>query len=60
MLASECIILEKSFRPRKTRKPRTKPACCVDLAIHLLGDNLKPGIPLNVFVLFVDQLRFLG
>jgi tRNA-modifying protein YgfZ len=62
-LINIAIILEKSFRPRKTRKPRTKSACCVDLAIHPLGDNLKPGIPLNVFVLFVffvDQLRFLG
>jgi hypothetical protein len=57
------IILEKSFRPRKTRKARNKFVCCVDLAIHPLGDNLKPGIPLNVFVLFVffvDRLRFLG
>ncbi len=56
------MSLEKLFRPRKTRKTRNKSVYCIDLAIHPLGSNLRLGIPLNIFVLFVffvDKLRFL-
>jgi len=53
------MSLEKSFRPRKTRKTRNKSVNCIDLAIHPLGSNLRLGIPLNIFVFFVDKPRFL-
>jgi len=34
--------------------------CYVNLVIHPLGDYLQPGISLNIFVLFVDQMIFPG
>ena len=57
------IILKTAVSPRKARKTRNKSECCVDLAIHPLGDNLQFGISLKIFVLFVffvDEMIFLG
>jgi hypothetical protein len=45
------------------RKARNKSECCLDLAIHPLGDGLQFGISLKIFVLFVffvDEMIFLG
>ncbi len=57
------FILKTAVSPRKARKTRKKSICYVDLAIHPLGDDLQPGISLNIFVLFVffvDQMIFPG
>jgi hypothetical protein len=55
--------LKTAVSPRKARKTRKKSECCVDLAIHPLGDGLQFGISLKIFVLFVvfvDEMIFLG
>jgi hypothetical protein len=57
------MILKTAVSPRKARKTRKKSECCVDLAIHPLGDGLQLGISLKIFVLFVffvDEMIFLG
>jgi len=55
-----CMVLKTAVSPRKTRK---KSECCVNLAIHPLGDGLQFVISLKIFVLFVffvDEMIFLG
>jgi len=57
------LSLKTAVSPRKARKTRKKSDCCVDLAIHPLGDGLQFGITLKIFVLFVffvDEMIFLG
>ena len=57
------FILKTAVSPQKARKTRKKSECCVDLAIHPLGDSLGFGISLKIFVLFVffvDEMIFLG
>jgi hypothetical protein len=54
------VYPKNAVDPRKTRN---KLACCVDRAIHPLGDILQLGISLNIFVIFVvfvDEMIFLG
>jgi len=46
--------------PLRLTLSRNKSKFCIDAVIHLSGDELPLGIPLKTFVLFVDQLLFLG
>jgi len=57
------IILGKAVGPRKAqkaRKTRNKSRQCIDLLIYPLGEGLQFCISLKIFVLFVDEMIFLG
>jgi len=57
------FILKTAICPQKTQKTQNKSGCYIDLAIHHLGGDLRLGIFLKIFVLFVffvDEMIFLG